>query len=70
MTITRTHSVETMWPGTLVADMPLRWLYIVLITLVLLLATDLTILHTTDWYQPTPSHTIIHTPAYRGSIEL
>ena len=68
MTITRTHSVETMWPGTLVADMHLRWLYIVLITLVLLLTIDLMILHLTDWYEPTP--TIPHTPSSRGSIEL
>ena len=50
--------------------MTLRWLYIVLITSVLLLATDLTILHLTDWYQPTPSHSIPHTPMTRGSIEL
>ena len=52
--------------------MTLLWLYIVLITSVLLLATDLMILHLTDWYQPTPSPspTIPHTPAYRGSIEL
>ena len=48
--------------------MTLRWLYIVLITLVLLLTIDLTILHLTDWYQPTP--TITHTPTSRGWIEL
>ena len=50
--------------------MTLRWLYIVLITSVLLLTIDLMILHLTDWYEPTPTHSIIHTPAYRGSIEI
>ena len=46
--------------------MTLRWLLIVRITLVPLLTVDLTRLHTTDWYQPTPTHTIIHTPSIEG----